>query len=364
MTLEDGVFTRYVSRLFVVRFLGLLAFFVIVLQMLDLLNRSEAITSAAGAGSAEIIRYILLRAPQIASQFTPFAALLAIVVTLAALNLSSEIVVMRAAGMSVHRVLRPIAGTCALIALAHFVFHEAVVVGASARLDYWEANDFEVGLKHDASTRTNLQLTAENEFVFAETASRTEDGVRLGDVVIYGLDEEGLITSVTEARSTLYADDGWRKLDARQSLASSAAPAERVETAPWTTSLRPELLFALSLNPDRASMPTLVRQIAQLRRDGADAHAATTSLLSRFSKPMATLLMPLLGAIAGFGVSRQGNQLVRAAGGAALGFFYFVAENLMLAIGKLGVAPPMLGAFFPFALFLIVGMAILLSMEN
>jgi lipopolysaccharide export system permease protein len=364
MKVEDGVFTGYVSRLFVVRFLGLLAFFVIVLQMLDLLNRSEAITAAPGAGTNEIIRYILLRAPQIASQFTPFAALLAIVVTLAALNLSSEIVVMRAAGMSVHRVLRPIGGTCLLIALAHFIFHEAVVVGASARLDFWEANDFKVGLKHDASTRTNLQLTAENEFVFAETASRVNGGVRLGDVVIYDLDEDGLIRSVTEARSAIYTEGAWRNLDARRSVASSTEPTARQAAEPWTTSLRPELLFALSLNPDRASMPTLIRQIAQLRRDGADAHAATTSLLSRFSKPMATLLMPLLGAIAGFGVSRQGNQLVRAAGGAALGFIYFVAENLMLAVGKLGVVPPMLGAFFPFALFMIVGFAILLSMEN
>jgi lipopolysaccharide export system permease protein len=79
---------------------------------------------------------------------------------------------------------------------------------------------------------------------------------------------------------------------------------------------------------------------------------------------MATLVMPLLGAIAGFGVARQGNQLVRASAGAALGFVYFVAENLMLAVGKLGVVPPMLGAFFPFAMFLIIGFAILLAMES
>ena len=132
----------------------------------------------------------------------------------------------------------------------------------------------------------------------------------------------------------------------------------------WSTALNPELLFALTLNPDRSSIMTIVRQIGQLRRDGADPRSATTSLLSRFSRPMSTLLMPLLGAIAGFGVSRQGNQLVRATVGASLGFGYFVAENLMLAVGKLGVVPPMLGAFFPFALFLVVGFAILLAMES
>jgi lipopolysaccharide export system permease protein len=358
----DGSFTRYVGRLFVVRFAGLLLFFVIVLQMLDLLNRSEAISAAPGAGAESIVRYISLRAPQIASQFTPFAALLAIVVTLSSLNLSSEIVVMRAAGMSIHRVLRPIGAACLVVAIAHFVFHESVVVDAAAELEYWEANDFEVGLKHDASTRTNLRLQLDGEIVSAASAARTDEGVRLSNVVIYDLDASGLARSVIEARAALFIDGGWRLIDARAPGLERAG--ELVASAPWTTSLNPETLFALSLNPDRAGMTALIRQIGQLRQDGADAGAATTSLLARFSKPMATLLMPLLGAIAGFGVSRQGNQLVRASAGAALGFLYFVAENLMLAIGKLGAIPPMLGAFFPFALFLVVGFAILLAMEN
>ncbi len=359
----DGVFIRYVGRLFATRYIGLLIFFVIVLQALDLLNRSEAIMAAEGATTNSIMRYILLRAPQIASQFTPFAALLAIVITLSSLNLTSEIVIMRAAGMSVHRVLLPIGVTCALIAAAHFAFHELVVVGNTQRLAYWEANDYAVGLEHDTATRTNIRVTYEGEIVSAASAARTDDGARLSDVVIYDLDEGGLAMSVTAAKSAIFDGDGWRLFDVRE--AGTATPAGAAGAARgWATSLNPELLFALTLNPDRSNLLAIVRQIGQLQRDGADARPATTSLLSRFSKPMATLLMPLLGAIAGFGVGRQGNQLLRASTGAALGFLYFVAENLMLAVGKLGAVPPLFGAFFPFALFMIVGFAILLTMES
>lgn len=359
----DGVFLRYVGRLFVTRFLGLLTFFVIVLQALDLLNRSEAIMAAEGATSNSIVQYILLRAPQIVSQFTPFAALLAIVVTLSALNLSSEIVIMRAAGMSVHRVLAPIGISCFAIAAAHFAYHEIIVVNGSERLAYWEANDFAVGLKYDSATRTNIRVTHEGEIVSAASAARIDDGVALTDVVIYDLDDRGLVRAILEARSAVFEDGAWRLFYVREA-ADPTANSEVEQSRPWATSLNPELLFALTLNPDRSSIPTIVRQISQLQRDGADSRPAMTSLLGRFSKPMATLLMPLLGAIAGFGVSRQGNQLVRATGGAALGFIYFVAENLMIAVGKLGVVPPVLGAFFPFALFLVLGFAILLAMES
>lgn len=359
----DGVFLRYVGRLFVTRFLGLLAFFVIVLQALDLLNRSEAIMAAAGATSESIYQYILLRAPEIVTQFTPFAALLAIVVTLSALNLSSEIVIMRAAGMSAHRVLAPIGICCVAIAAAHLAYHELVVVKGSERLAYWDANDFAVGLTEDVSTRTNIRVTHEGEIVSAAAAARIGDDVKLTDVNIYDLDDQGLVSAVTEAKSAVYAKGQWRLFNVREASDPTARASEE-KSRVWATSLNPELLFALTLNPDRSSIPTIIRQIAQLRSEGADAKPATTSLLGRFSKPMSTLLMPLLGAIAGFGVGRQGNQLVRATGGAALGFLYFVAENLMLAVGKLGVVPPVLGAFFPFALFLVLGFAILLTMES
>lgn len=363
MKSQNRVFIRYVGRLFAVRFVGLLAFFVVVLQALDLLNRSEAIMAADGATTQSILRYLLLRAPQIASQFVPFAALLAIVVTLSTLNLTSEIVIMRAAGMSVHRVLAPIGVVCLFISATHFLFHEFVVIPNTEELAYWEANDYAIGLKRDAATRTNIRVTYEREIVSAASAARTEDGVRLRDVVIYGLDDGGLARSITEAKSALFEKGAWRLFDVR-SAAAATATSDEARTRSWSTSLNPELLFALTLNPDRSSLPTIIRQIGQLRRDGADARPATTSFLSRFSKPMATLLMPLLGAIAGFGVSRQGNQLARASIGAALGFLYFVAENLMLAVGKLGAVPPMLGAFFPFALFLVVGFAILIAMES
>lgn len=359
----SGVFTRYVGLQFLIRFAGLLVFFVIVLQMLDLLNRSSDIMAAEGAGWGSMARYISLRAPQIASQFAPFAALLAVVATLSTLNLRSEVTVMRAAGMSVHRVLFPIGFVCAGVAAAHFAFHETVVVPASAKLDYWEANDYAPEASVDGGVRADLRLVFGGEFIRAESAARLEGAVRLRGVTIDAFGPDGLIARKTAARSARYEDGAWRLFDATV-YDAGALEARQEATADWPTALDPDLLFALSLNPDRTPLAELAAKIGQLRADGTDARAATTSFLSRFSKPAATLVMPLLGAIAGFGVRRQGNQLTRASIGAAMGFSYFVVENMMLALGKLGVAPAMFGAFLPFALFMALGFAIILAMES
>ncbi|WP_411816886.1 LPS export ABC transporter permease LptG [Hyphococcus sp. DH-69] len=363
MITMQNTFMHYVGRMFAIRFLGLLVFFVIILQMLDLLNRSDDILSAEGAGMDSMLRYISLRAPQIVSQFTPFAALLGIVLTLAGLSHTSEITIMRAAGMSVHRVLFPLGVSCAIITLAHFTFHELVTVKASESLDYWEVNDYAVGLPPESDTRTDIRISYDGEIIAADSAVRVDGAVLLSGVTIYDLNDDGIITGTITARIARYEEGAWRLFGARE-LDAETTQAAASETVIWTNSLDPELLFAMTLEPDQTTIPELAAKINQLNQDRADTRAPMTSLLGRFSKPMATLVMPLLGAIAGFGVHRQGVLLMRAVTGAALGFAYFVAENLALALGALGVVPAIIGAFFPLAIFMVVGFSIILSMEN
>ncbi|MEM9495370.1 MAG: LPS export ABC transporter permease LptG [Pseudomonadota bacterium] len=357
------VFTIYIGRQFLVRFFGLLFFFVVILQMLDLLNRSSDIMAASGAGFGSIVRYISLRAPEIVSQFTPFAALLGIVLTLAGLSHTSEITIMRAAGMSVLKVLFPLGFVCGCVALAHFVFHETVTVGASEKLDYWQVNDYAVDLPAESDGRTDIRINFDGEFIHAASAARFGEAVVMNDVTILEFDEGGLVRRVVVALRARHEEGGWT-LHGVRALDAGSLEAVSLQEAIWTNSLDPEFLFALTLEPDQTSLGELTQKIAQLRDDRADTRAAMTSYLSRFSKPMSTLVMPLLGAIAGFGVHRQGVLLARAVSGSALGFCYFVIENMALALGKLGVLPAIIGAFFPFALFMVVGFAILLSMEN
>ncbi|WP_375204839.1 LPS export ABC transporter permease LptG [Hyphococcus sp.] len=362
MRFARDMLTQYVGRMFLVRFVGLLIFFVIILQMLDLLNRSSDILAAEGAGAEQMLRYISLRTPQIISQFTPFAALLGVVLTLAGLSHTSEITVMRAAGMSVNRVLFPLGFVCGLVTLAHFIFHETVTVRTSELLDYWEVNDYAVDLPPESDVRTDIRISYDGEFIAAESAARYGGAVVLTGVTIYDI-SQGLIDEAIEARSARFEEGAWRLFGTRGLDAINQEVTETGDVI-WTNSLDPELLFAMTLEPEQTSLPELAAKIRQLNNDRADTRAPMTALLSRFSKPMATLVMPLLGAIAGFGVHRQGVLLARAVTGAALGFGYFVAENLALALGSLGVVPAIIGAFFPLAIFMVVGFSIILSMEN
>jgi lipopolysaccharide export system permease protein len=87
-------------------------------------------------------------------------------------------------------------------------------------------------------------------------------------------------------------------------------------------------------------------------------------LWHKLSGPLSTLLMPLLGAVAAFGLARSGALFLRAVIGMALGFTYFVADNFALAMGNLGAYPPWIAAWGPFLLFFLIGETVLVRTEE
>jgi lipopolysaccharide export system permease protein len=109
---------------------------------------------------------------------------------------------------------------------------------------------------------------------------------------------------------------------------------------------------------------TLKSRIAELEAAGRPADEARAGLAHKISQPLSILLMPLLAAVAAFGLARSGQVLVRAAMGMALGFTYFVADNFSLAMGNAGAYSPFIAAWAPFFLFLLIGEAVLIRTEE
>ena len=110
----------YLARLFATRIVGVLLMLVLVLQMLDLLSESGDILAYPGNGEAQLWTYVSLRAPQLVARFLPYSVLLATILTLATLNQNSEVIAMKAAGLSAHQVLAPLLLTAVAISGVSF----------------------------------------------------------------------------------------------------------------------------------------------------------------------------------------------------------------------------------------------------
>ena len=357
--------TLYLARLFVGRIISVLLMLVMVLQLLDLLSERGKILAYPGNGETQIWAYVALRTPQLIARFLPYSVLLATLFTVFPLNQNSEIIAMRAAGLSAHQILAPMVLTAMVVTVVSFGFNERVVTRANASLKAWQGVDYGE-IPREIGTRSNVYVTDSggNGILYARTVVGNGPAMAMRDVTWYVRDGRGMVISQIRAPGASFAAPGWR-LDAPSrfdvaTTASTRLPAPVIVARGVT----PSQIDLSTINADGESIFALSHTISALRASGRRTSELEGKWWHRFSGPLSAVLMPLLGGVAAFGLARSGQLLLRAVAGMALGFTYFVIDNAALAFGNFGAYPPLIAAWAPFFLFLLVGETVLIRTEE
>ena len=352
----------YMARLFITRSAAVLVALVGILLILDLLGNSGKVLAHPENGNAELWRYAGLRVPQLIQRFLPFSALLGALITLAGLNQNSEIISMKAAGISAHQIIAPLILAATLIAAIHFVFQERVVTRATDALSAWDAVDYGP-VPPDNAVLANVRLTHGDNVILVDRVTGRGNTTRLTGLRI--IDRAGgTMRSILTADSGRYLPGrGWELTGAKLFDVDNNRE-QSVGTTIWGAGIAPDQFTLAQVDPNRQTFWQLRGTIAQVAATNRSTATLESNLWHKFASPFSTLLMPLLAAIAAFGLARSGQLFMRAVIGMALGFAYFVADNFALAMGNLGAYPPILAAWGPFLLFLLVGEAVLIRTEE
>ena len=355
--------TWYLGKTFVIRILAVLVMLVLVLAMLDLLSNSGDVLAQPGNGQAELLRYASLRVPQLIARFMPYSVLLATIITLATFSQNSEVVAMKAAGLSAHQILAPLVLAAALVAAISFAFNERVVTRATATLKAWEANEF-AQVPPDSGARANLYLSDGNDVLLATSIAGSGGATVMRGVTFYERGDTGMIVRQIRAPVARFAAPGWRLENPR---AFDIGPAQARQLAgPVTVApgITLEQIALGAVDADAEPIGKLSRSIAALDAAGRRTAEIKGKWWHKISGPLSAVLMPLLGAVAGFGLARSGHRFARAVIGMALGFGFFVVDKAALAMGSFGGYPPFLAAWAPFVLFFLLGETVLVRTEE
>jgi lipopolysaccharide export system permease protein len=304
---------------------------------------------------------VSLRIPLLISRFLPFSILLGTLIAFTGLNQHSEVVAMKAAGISAHQMLAPLIIASLVISGALFVFNERVVVNANRQVTAWSDNDYEP-VPPESGILSNVWLLHGDDLVQARHAGGHGASFHAEGVTIYDR-EGGVLQRVVRADRAEPRNGTW-KLTGVRIYDSTMNVVRRIQETTGLDGIQPEQLTLAKVDPEQLDFWTLRERIGQLERAGRPAEEAKAGLWHKISGPLSTLLMPLLAATAAFGLARSGQVLLRACIGMALGFAYFVADNFSIAMGNVGAYPPFLAAWAPFMLFLLVGETVLIRSEE
>jgi lipopolysaccharide export system permease protein len=351
----------YMVRLFLTRSIAVLIALVLILMTLDLLGESGKILAIPGNGDADLWRYVSYRVPMLISRFLPFSVLLGTLIAFVGLNQNSEVVAMKAAGLSAHQILAPLVVASIGVAAALFAFNEGVVVNSTRRVTAWSDNDYKP-VPRASGILGNVWVLSGEDLIRAATVGGTPFTAQ--GVTIYDRGGGILERQIDAARAVPRPGKGdWLLQDVRIYDASMNV-VRRLPTMTAMQGVTPNQLTLAKVDPTELDYWTLKERTRELEAGGRPVDEARAGLAHKISGPLSTILMPLLAAVAAFGLARSGQVLLRAVIGMALGFAYFVVDNFSLAMGNAGTYPPLIAAWAPFFLFLLIGETVLIRTEE
>lgn len=308
-------------------------------------------------GVLDAISFTLLSVPRIIYEVFPMAALLGAILGLSSLAVDSELVVMRAAGISVLQLVGSVLKVGAVLALLAMLIGELVTPWSEteAQRDRAEA------LQQDISQQTDFGLWMRDRMTYVNVGEVLPD-LTLLNVRIFEFDDQGRLRSLVYADEGQYQNQRWRLEGIDQTLINedrSGAESKEVKAAYWTTDVTPEILSVFLISPDQLSAWQLYRYIRHLQENSQDTSSYELSFWHKIMTPVATAVMVILAIPFVFSQVRTGSFGRNLFFGIMLGLAYFAFDKGFGYVVLVFDIPPMLGAVLPTCLFLGVG-AILL----
>jgi LPS export ABC transporter permease LptF/LPS export ABC transporter permease LptG len=372
--LLDWYVSRQYLRIFFLGLFGLLGIFYIstFMDLADKLFRGAATTPM-------VARYFLFQTPQYVYYIIPMSALVATLVTVGLMTKNSELVVMRACGISLYRTAAPLLIFGAAASAVLFTLQERViaysnreadrvnrvirslppasfgaldrrwVVGENGDIyhyDFFDAkkNEFRVlAVYHLDPTRWALRSMTHASRVALTRRAGADDGVALGWTGFTGWSREFSATTQGKVTKTVVKYEPF---------------AER------TLRLESPSYFKTD-EPDAALMTygQLKEYVAQLRIGGYNVMPYMVALQRKVAFPFVTVVMTLLAVPFAATTGRRG-ALYGVGVAIVLAITYWLLMSVCAAIGAGGLLSPVLAAWTPNILFAAVAAYLILTVRT
>jgi LPS export ABC transporter permease LptF/LPS export ABC transporter permease LptG len=356
--LIDTYISREYLRVFALGLLGLLGIFYIstFIDMMDKLFRGETTTLV-------MLRYFLFETPQFVYFVIPMSVLVSALVTVGVMTKNSELLVLRACGISLYRAMAPLVLFAALASLTLFFIQERVLASTNEEADRLEAQIRGWNISASPVARHWRASTAGHIYHFDLFESRPARFVRLH---IYGVDQQTWrLRSITYANEVVrvfergpggrplarwQAKNGWhRALSGGSNGEDRRTPYEAF--AERTLSLEPPEYFeATQKLADQMTFGELRAHIAQLIASGGNAVDYSVELQRKIAFPLVTVVMTLIAVPFAITTGRRG-AFYGIGIGIMLAIVYFIVMSVFVAVGKGGLLAPALAAWAPNLLF-------------
>ncbi|RZJ01053.1 MAG: LptF/LptG family permease [Brevundimonas sp.] len=337
-----------------------------LIMLIDFVEISRGVGSDVDLSGVRILGLMMLKSPQVILQLLPFVFLFGTLGAFVALNRRSELIAMRAAGVSAWRFVLPAAGAAFLFGMATVaalgpaaswadgVFQRerarlsGSVAGAGEQQAVWirEGDDVrQMVIRAERQDRANARLLGVTFFIY------TNDG-----------NDMRTFSERIDAASAALVNGHWRLVNAVGAQAGQRAV--RYATLDLRSSLVDEEAFERFARPQSTPFWSLPAQITRVNDAGFSSTAYRLRLQQLLATPLMFAAMSILAAAFSLRLMRLGDLARMSAAAVVLGFGFFFVNQAASAFGSAEVIPPWLAAWLPPLLTLLAAFTLLFYTED
>ncbi len=363
--LTQATLSRYIAGR-IIRSL-LLAFMIVtaIIMLVDFVEGSRNLGSDSNISSIQLLLLTLLKAPTLIEQTIPFVVLFGVMGALYNLNRRSELIVMRASGVSAWRFLRPVIWVTALLGVGWSLLLNPMASRLMAQHD-----SLREGIGAQAQTLDNeIWLREGNEI--AQTVIRAEGFDLTQNTLIkatfYQLDLDADGRTVFSRRfdsekARLVSQGYWELTTVTENAPGTIK--RKLDTVSLPTQITREQLEdagEIETAPPFWSLPAAIKENEQA---GFSALSLRMQLNKLLALPIMLIAMTFIAAGVSMHLTREGGTFRLLISGAALGFAVYFADSVVTAFGEVAVVPVTLAAWTVPIFVLLAGISYLAKVED
>ncbi len=368
MMLMNWILTKYTVKKFITIFFMTLFVLTVVVALFDLIELLRRISKGETAGFFDALMMTALKSPQMMHIILPFVVLLAGLIFCLLFNRSSELVVMRAVGLSVWNILGPLVIVVLLIGLLDTMVFSPVTAWTARRYERMEER---LGLTH-----SNPMTWSEDGFWLRE---QTDQGVQilrasqiiqekkkvyLKNVSVFELDNEGVFVRQTEGTEASLSK-GVLSVQNAFVLDPIAENSQTREIQEFDTELSLDRILEKFDDPQTMSFWRFPRFIKFLQESGFSTaqHAMYYNELMAFPLFLISMLLIAVAVTVSSG-NRQGKTFMKVLLAIGGGFLLYFISRITNVLGLSGSLPYFLAAWGPSLICIPLCLSALLHMED
>jgi len=326
-----------------------LAIIAALIMLIDFVEVSRGVGSDVDLSTTRILGLMLLKSPQVIVQLLPFVFLFGTLAAYVGLNRRSELIAMRAAGISAWRFVLPAAGAAFILGMVTVTVLGPLAASADGLFQRERSRLSGSVAGAEQQQAVWIREGDDTRQMVIRAASQDRARAQLLDVTffIYTNDGRGMrqFSERIDAKSASLSAGRWRLTDARGAQAGQRAV--RYATLDLPSSLADDEAFERFARPQSTPFWSLPAQITRVDAAGFSSTAYRLRLQQLLATPLMFAAMSILAAAFSLRLMRLGDLARMSTAAVVLGFGFFFVNQAASAFGSAEVIPPWLAAWLP-----------------